>query len=247
MAGHSKWANIQHRKGKQDKARSKVFSKLAKEITVAAKMGMPDVDMNPRLRLAVKAAKAVSMPKDVIDRAIKKSQMGDGADYTEIRYEGYGAGGIAIMVEAMTDNLNRTASNVRSYFSKFGGNLGQTGSVSHGFDRLGEISYPASAGSADDIMMAALDAGADDVESDEDGHWIYCAVENLNEVSDALEKALGESLESKLIWKAQVLTEVDLDTATKLMKLIDMLEEDDDVQTVTHNFDMTDEVAEQLA
>ena len=247
MAGHSKWANIQHRKGKQDKARSKVFSKLAKEITVAAKMGMPDVDMNPRLRLAVKAAKAVSMPKDVIDRAIKKSQMGDGADYTEIRYEGYGAGGIAIMVEAMTDNLNRTASNVRSYFTKFGGNLGQTGSVSHGFDRLGEISYPASAGSADDIMMAALDAGADDVESDEDGHWIYCAVENLNAVSDALEKALGESLESKLIWKAQVLTEVDLDTATKLMKLIDMLEEDDDVQTVTHNFDMSDEVAEQLA
>ena len=246
MAGHSKWANIQHRKGKQDKLRSKMFSKLAKEITVAAKMGMPDVDMNPRLRLAVKAAKAVSMPKDVIDRAIKKSQMGDGADYTEIRYEGYGAGGIAIMVEAMTDNLNRTASNVRSYFSKFGGNLGQTGSVSHGFDRMGEISYPASAGSADDVMMAALDAGADDVESDEDGHWIYCAVESLNEVSDALEKALGESLESKLIWKAQVLTEVDLDTATKLMKLIDMLEEDDDVQTVTHNFDMSDEVAAQL-
>ena len=246
MAGHSKWANIQHRKGKQDKLRSKMFSKLAKEITVAAKMGMPDVDMNPRLRLAVKAAKAVSMPKDVIDRAIKKSQMGDGADYTEIRYEGYGAGGIAIMVEAMTDNLNRTASNVRSYFSKFGGNLGQTGSVSHGFDRMGEIFYPATAGSADDVMMAALDAGADDVESDEDGHWIYCAVESLNEVSDALEKALGESLESKLIWKAQVLTEVDLDTATKLMKLIDMLEEDDDVQTVTHNFDMSDEVAAQL-
>jgi len=247
MAGHSKWANIQHRKGKQDKARSKVFSKLAKEITVAAKMGMPDVDMNPRLRLAVKAAKAVSMPKDVIDRAIKKSQMGDGADYHEIRYEGYGAGGIAIMVEAMTDNLNRTASAVRSYFTKCGGNMGQTGSVSHGFDRLGEVSYPASAGSADDIMMAALDAGADDVESDEDGHWIYCSVESLNAVSDALEKALGESLESKLIWKAQVLTEVDLDTATKLMKLIDMLEEDDDVQTVTHNFDMSDEVAEQLA
>ncbi len=246
MAGHSKWANIQHRKGKQDKLRSKMFSKLAKEITVAAKMGMPDIDMNPRLRLAVKAAKSVSMPKDVIDRAIKKSQLGDGADYTEIRYEGYGANGIAIMVEAMTDNLNRTASNVRSYFTKCGGNLGQTGSVSHGFDRVGEISYPASAGSADDIMMAALDAGADDVESDEDGHWITCSVEALNDVSDALEKALGESLESKLIWKAQVLTDVDLDTATKLMKLIDMLEEDDDVQTVTHNFDMSDEVAAQL-
>ena len=246
MAGHSKWANIQHRKGKQDKLRSKMFSKLAKEITVAAKMGMPDVDMNPRLRLAVKAAKAVSMPKDVIDRAIKKSQLGDGADYTEIRYEGYGANGIAIIVEAMTDNLNRTASNVRSYFTKSGGNLGQTGSVSHGFDRVGEITYPASAGSADDVMMAALDAGADDVESDDEGHWIYCAMDALNDVSDALEKALGESIESKLIWKPQVLTEVDLETAQKLMKLIDMLEEDDDVQAVTHNFDMSEEVAAQL-
>ena len=243
MAGHSKWANIQHRKGKQDKLRSKMFSKLAKEITVAAKMGMPDVDMNPRLRLAVKAAKAVSVPKDVIDRAIKKSQMGDGADYTEIRYEGYGAGGIAIIVEAMTDNLNRTASNVRSYFSKAGGNLGTTGSVSHSFDRVGEISYPASAGSADDMMMAALDVGADDVDSDEDGHWIYCKVEDLATVSDALEKTLGESTESKLIWKAQTLTEVNLDTAQKLMRLIDLLDEDDDVQTVTHNFDIPEDVA----
>ena len=246
MAGHSKWANIQHRKGKQDKLRSKMFSKLAKEITVAAKMGMPDVDMNPRLRLAVKAAKALSMPKDVIDRAIKKSQMGDGADYTEIRYEGYGVNGIAVIVETMTDNVNRTASNVRSYFSKCGGNLGTTGSVSHSFDRVGEISYPASAGSADDVMMAALDAGADDVESDEDGHWIYCQVENLSEVSDALEKALGESTESKLVWKPQSRTEVDLDTAQKLMRLVDLLEEDDDVQTVTHNFDIPEEVAAQL-
>jgi YebC/PmpR family DNA-binding regulatory protein len=246
MAGHSKWANIQHRKGKQDKLRSKMFSKLAKEITVAAKMGMPDVDMNPRLRLAVKAAKSVSMPKDVIDRAIKKSQMGDGADYSEIRYEGYGAGGISIIVEALTDNLNRTASNIRSYFSKGGGNLGQTGSVSHAFDRVGEITYPVLAGSPDDVMMAALDAGADDVESDEDGHWIYCAVENLNAVSDALEKSLGESTESKLIWKPQTRTEVDLDTAQKLVRLIDMLEEDDDVQDVTHNFDIPEDVAAQL-
>jgi YebC/PmpR family DNA-binding regulatory protein len=246
MAGHSKWANIQHRKGKQDKARSATFSKLAKEITVAAKMGMPDPDMNPRLRLAVKAAKAASMPKDVIDRAIKKSQMGDAADYTEIRYEGYGAGGIAIIVEALTDNMNRTASNVRSYFSKAGGNLGQTGSVSHGFDRLGEISYPASAGSADDVMLAALDAGADDVETDEDGHWIYCQVENLSAVSDALEKVLGESTESKLVWRPQTRTEVDLDTAQMLMKLIDLLEEDDDVQAVTHNFDVPEDVAAQL-
>ncbi|MEY4697618.1 MAG: hypothetical protein RIT14_2046, partial [Pseudomonadota bacterium] len=193
MAGHSKWANIQHRKGKQDKLRSKMFSKLAKEITVAAKMGDPDPDKNPRLRLAVKAAKSVSMPKDVIERAIKKSQGGDAADYTEIRYEGYGVNGIAIIVEALTDNLNRTASNVRSYFTKAGGNMGQTGSVSHGFDRVGEFCFPVSAGSADDVIMAALVAGASDVESDEEGHWVYCAVEDLNAVSDALEKALGES------------------------------------------------------
>jgi YebC/PmpR family DNA-binding regulatory protein len=246
MAGHSKWANIQHRKGKADAARSKMFSKLAKEITVAAKMGLPDPDMNPRLRLAVKAAKAASMPKDVIDRAIKKSQMGDAADYTEIRYEGYGAGGIAIIVEALTDNLNRTASNVRSYFTKAGGNLGQTGSVSHAFDRLGEISYPASAGSPDEVMMAALEAGADDVESDEDGHWIYCKVEDLSAVSDALEKVLGESTESKLVWKPRSRTEVDLETAQKLMRLVDLLEEDDDVQTVTHNFDVPEDVAAQL-
>lgn len=246
MAGHSKWANIQHRKGKQDAIRSKMFSKLAKEITVAAKMGDPDPDKNPRLRLAVKAAKAQSMPKDVIDRAIKKSQMGDAADYTEIRYEGYGPNGIAIIVEALTDNLNRTASNVRSYFTKAGGNLGQTGSVSHGFDRVGEISYPVEAGDADTVMMAALEAGADDVESDEEGHWIYCQVESLNEVSEALEAALGESTESKLIWKPQVSTEVDLETAQKLMKLIDALEDDDDVQTVTHNFDVPEDVAAQL-
>ncbi|WP_050528501.1 YebC/PmpR family DNA-binding transcriptional regulator [Pseudorhodobacter aquimaris] len=246
MAGHSKWANIQHRKGKQDKIRSKMFSKLSKEITVAAKMGEPDPDKNPRLRLAVKAAKSLSMPKDVIDRAIKKSQAGDAADYTEIRYEGYGPGGIAIIVEAMTDNLNRTASNVRSYFSKCGGNMGQTGSVSHGFDRVGEISYPVEAGDADTVMMAALEAGADDVESNEDGHWIYCAMDALNEVSEALEKDLGESTESKLIWKPQVLTEVDLETAQKLMRLIDTLEEDDDVQDVTHNFDIPEDVAAQL-
>ncbi|WP_283176246.1 YebC/PmpR family DNA-binding transcriptional regulator [Gemmobacter sp. 24YEA27] len=246
MAGHSKWANIQHRKGKQDGIRSKMFSKLSKEITVAAKMGDPDPDKNPRLRLAVKAAKAVSMPKDVIDRAIKKSQMGDAADYSEIRYEGYGAGGIAIIVEALTDNLNRTASNVRSYFTKAGGNMGQTGSVSHSFDRLGEISYPLSAGDADSVMMAAIEAGAEDVETDDESHWIYCKVEDLSSVSDALEATLGESTEAKLVWRPQSRTEVDLDTAQKLMKLVDLLEEDDDVQTVTHNFDVPDDVAAQL-
>ena len=247
MAGHSKWANIQHRKGKQDKLRSKMFSKLAKEITVAAKMGMPDVDMNPRLRLAVKEARSNSMPKDVIDRAIKKSQAGDADTYEEIRYEGYGPNGIAIIVEALTDNRNRTASNVRSYFSKSGGELGQTGSVAFLFDRVGEIHYLLSAGDADTVMMAALDAGADDVESDEEGHWITCAQDSFGDVVAALEASLGESETAKLIWNPQARTMLDLETAEKLMKLIDTLDEDDDVQTVTHNFDMTDEVAAALA
>ena len=246
MAGHSKWANIQHRKGKQDKLRSKLFSKLAKEITVAAKMGDPDPEKNPRLRLAVKEAKSSSVPKDVIDRAIKKSQGGDAENYDEIRYEGYGPNGIAIMVEAMTDNRNRTASNVRSYFTKYGGDMGQTDSVSFMFDRKGEIMYPASVGDADTVMMAAIEAGAEDVESDEDGHWIYTADTDLAEVSTALEAALGESETAKLIWKPQAPTEIDLETATKLMKLIDALEDDDDVQNVTGNFDIPEDVAAQL-
>lgn len=247
MAGHSKWANIQHRKGRQDKLRSKLFSKLAKEITVAAKMGDPDPEKNPRLRMAVKEAKVKSVPKDVIDRAIKKSQGGDAETYDEIRYEGYGPNGIALVVEAMTDNRNRTASNVRSYFTKSGGDMGQTGSVSFMFDRVGEIVYPASAGDADTVMLAALEAGADDVESDEEGHWIYCADTALNEVSSALEASLGESDTAKLIWKPQAPTEVtDLETAQKLMRLIDTLEDDDDVQTVTGNFDISEEIAAQL-
>lgn len=247
MAGHSKWANIQHRKGRQDAIRSKLFSKLAKEITVAAKMGDPDPEKNARLRLAVKEAKSNSVPKDVIDRAIKKSQGGDAENYDEIRYEGYGPDGIAIIVEAMTDNRNRTASNVRSYFTKHGGDMGQTGSVAFMFDRVGEIMYPASAGDADTVMMAALEAGADDVESDDEGHWIYCADTDLNEVSIALEGALGESETAKLVWKPQAATEVtDLETATKLMKLIETLEDDDDVQNVTGNFDISESVAAQL-
>ena len=247
MAGHSKWANIQHRKGRQDAIRSKLFSKLAKEITVAAKMGDPDPEKNARLRLAVKEAKSNSVPKDVIDRAIKKSQGGDAENYDEIRYEGYGPDGIAIIVEAMTDNRNRTASNVRSYFTKHGGDMGQTGSVAFMFDRVGEIMYPASAGDADTVMMAALEAGADDVESDDEGHWIYCADTDLNEVSIALEGALGECETAKLVWKPQAATEVtDLETATKLMKLIETLEDDDDVQNVTGNFDISEAVAAQL-
>ena len=247
MAGHSKWANIQHRKGKQDKLRAKLFSKLSKEITVAAKMGDPDPDKNPRLRLAVKEARASSMPKDVIDRAIKKSQGGDADTYEEIRYEGYGPGGVAIMVEAMTDNRNRTASNVRSYFTKNGGDLGQSGSVAFMFDRVGEIVFPASVGDADTVMMAALEAGADDVESDDEGHWIYCADSALGDVASALESALGEYQSAKLIWKPQAPAEVaDMEAAQKLMKLIDALEDDDDVQTVTGNFDLSEDVAAQL-
>jgi YebC/PmpR family DNA-binding regulatory protein len=247
MAGHSKWANIQHRKGRQDAARSKLFSKLAKEITVAAKMGDPDPDKNPRLRLAVKEAKASSVPKDVIDRAIKKSQGGDAENYDEIRYEGYGPGGIAIIVEALTDNRNRTASNVRSYFSKFGGNLAETGSVSFLFDRKGQVLYPADAGDAETMLMAAIEAGAEDVESSEDGHIVWCAVADLNEVSTALEAALGEAESTKLVWKPQTLTEVDEASGATLMKLIGALEDDDDVQAVTANYDMSDEVMELLS
>ena len=246
MAGHSKWANIQHRKGRQDAIRSKLFSKLAKEITVAAKMGDPDPEKNPRLRLAVKEAKSSSVPKDVIDRAIKKAIGGDAENYDEIRYEGYGPNGIAIIVEAMTDNRNRTASNVRSYFTKYGGDMGQTGSVSFMFDRKGEILYKPEAGDADTVMMAALEAGADDVESDDEGHWIYTGDTNLAEVNTALEAALGESEHAKLIWKPQAPTLIDLETAQKLMKLIDALEDDDDVQNVTGNFDIPEDVAAQL-
>jgi len=246
MAGHSKWANIQHRKGRQDAARSKLFSKLSKEITVAAKMGDPDPDKNPRLRLAVKEAKSQSVPKDVIDRAIKKSQANEGDDYEEIRYEGYGPGGVAVIVEAMTDNRNRTASTVRSTFSKNGGNLGETGSVGFMFDRMGEVVYPAEVGDADAVMMAAIEAGAEDVESSDDGHVIYCADTDLNEVSTVLEAELGESESTKLIWKPTTTTELDLEGMQKLMKLLDALEDDDDVQRVTANFEASDEVMEQL-
>ncbi|MEM9584413.1 MAG: YebC/PmpR family DNA-binding transcriptional regulator [Pseudomonadota bacterium] len=246
MAGHSKWANIQHRKGRQDAARSKLFSKLAKEITVAAKMGDPDPEKNPRLRLAVKEAKGQSVPKDVIERAIKKSQGGDAENYDEIRYEGYGPGGVAVIVEAMTDNKNRTASTVRSTFSKNGGNLGETGSVGFMFDRKGQVMYPADVGDADTVMMAAIEAGAEDCESSEEGHVIICADTDLNAVSTALEAELGESDSTKLIWQPTTTTELDLEGMQKLMKLVDALEDDDDIQTVTANFEASDEVMEQL-
>jgi YebC/PmpR family DNA-binding regulatory protein len=246
MAGHSKWANIQHRKGRQDKLRAKLFSKMAKEITVAAKMGDPDPDKNPRLRMAVKEAKSSSVPKDVIDRAIKKSQAGEGEDYEEIRYEGYGPNGVAVIVEAMTDNRNRTASTVRSTFSKCGGNLGETGSVGFMFDRKGAVEYPATVGDADTVMMAAIEAGAEDVESSEEGHTVWCADTDLSEVSNALEAELGESSTTKLVWKPTISTEMDLEGMEKLMRLIDALEDDDDVQRVTSNFEASDEVMEQL-
>ncbi len=246
MAGHSKWANIQHRKGRQDAARSKLFSKLAKEITVAARMGDPDPDKNPRLRLAVKEAKTQSVPKDVIDRAIKKAIGGDAESYDEIRYEGYGPNGVAVIVEAMTDNRNRTASTVRSTFSKNGGNLGETGSVGFMFERKGAVSYPAEVGDADAVMMAAIEAGAEDVESSEDGHTIWCADTDLNEVSAKLEEELGESEATRLVWRPTTTTEMDLDGMRSLMKLVDALEDDDDVQNVTTNFEATDEVMAQL-
>ena len=246
MAGHSKWANIQHRKGRQDAVRSKLFSKLAKEITVAAKMGDPDVDKNPRLRMAVKEAKSQSVPKDVIDRAIKKAIGGDAENYDEIRYEGYGPNGVAVIVEAMTDNKNRTASTVRSTFSKNGGNLGETGSVGFMFDRMGAVSYPVDAGDADTVMMAAIEAGADDVESSEDGHVIWCADSDLSDVSNALEADLGESESTRLVWRPNITTEMDLVGMEKLMKLIEALEDDDDIQRVTSNFDASDEVMAQL-
>ena len=247
MAGHSKWANIQHRKGRQDKLRSKLFSKLSKEITVAAKMGDPDPDKNPRLRLAVKEAKSQSVPKDVIDRAISKSQAGEGDDYEEIRYEGYGPGGVAVIVEAMTDNRNRTASTVRSTFTKHGGNLGETGSVGFMFERKGQILYPADAGDEDTVMMAAIEAGAEDCETTDDGHAITTADTDLNAVSTSIEAALGEAESTKLIWTPTTTTELDLDGMEKLMKLIDVLEDDDDVQRVTANFEVSDEVMEQLS
>ena len=247
MAGHSKFKNIMHRKGAQDKKRSAMFSKLSREITVAAKMGTPDPDMNPRLRAAVLAAKAQSMPKDNIQRAIDKSSTGEGDNYEEIRYEGFGPGGVSLIVEALTDNRNRTATNVRTAFAKNGGNLGASGSVSHGFSRLGLISYPTSAGSANAVFEAAIEAGAEDVESGESGHDIWTAQEDLHEVAKALEAALGEPESTKLAWRPQTPVDVGEDEAGSLLKLIDALDDDDDVQTVWGNYEVSDEIMERLS
>src|SRR5690242_10387094 len=246
MAGHSKFKNIMHRKGAQDKKRSAQFSKLSREITVAAKMGAPDPDMNPRLRLAVNNAKALSMPKDNIARAIEKAAAAGGEDYEEVRYEGYGPGGVALIVEALTDNRNRTATNVRTAFAKNGGNLGASGAVSHGFERKGLIEYPASAGDEEKVLEAAIEAGADDVESDDDGHTIWTDMETLHEVAKALEASLGEPQSVKLGWKPNLSVDVGEGDAETLMKLVDTLEEDDDVQTVWGNYEVSDEVMEKL-
>lgn len=246
MAGHSQFKNIMHRKGKQDAIRSRLFSKLAREVTVAAKTGLPDPEKNPRLRLAVQNARAENMPKDNIERAIKKALGGDANTYEAIRYEGYGPGGVAIIVEALTDNRNRSASNVRSLFAKYGGNLGETGSVAFMFNRAGEITYKTQAGSPDAVMEAAIEAGADDVQSDESGHVILCAFESIGEVTQALSTKLGEAETVKVVWKPQTVTPVDEDTAQTLMKLIDSLDEDDDVQNVFTNFEVSDEVMKKL-
>jgi YebC/PmpR family DNA-binding regulatory protein len=247
MAGHSKFKNIMHRKGRADSARSKLFSKLAREITVAAKAGLPDPNMNARLRLAVNNAKGESLPKDVIDRAIKKASGGDAESYDEIRYEGFGPGGVGIIVEALTDNRNRSAATVRSTFSKHGGNLGESGSVSFMWDRVGQISYAPSAASEDKVMEAAIEAGADDVESDEDGHTVYTAFEALSDVAAALEAALGPAKSTQLAWKPKALTPLTGDAVGTLMKLIETLEDDDDVQNVYSNADISAEDLEKLA
>ncbi|MCL4143063.1 UNVERIFIED_CONTAM: hypothetical protein GTU68_042774 [Idotea baltica] len=244
MAGHSKWANIQHRKGAQDKKRAALFSRLSKEITIASKMGGPDPDGNPRLRLSIQNAKGQSMPKDNIQRAIDKGAGGTGEDYEEIRYEGFGPGGVGIIVEASTDNRNRAAGEIRTAFAKNGGNLGETGSVSFGFDQVGEIIFPLIVGGAEDIMMAAIEAGAEDVESDEEGHTIYTAREDLQTVADALAVTFGSNDDEEKEAKS---TKLICDPAETLMKLLDVLDDLDDVQNVYDNSDLSDEEAERLA
>jgi YebC/PmpR family DNA-binding regulatory protein len=246
LAGHSKFKNIMYRKGAQDRKRAAAFSKLSREITVAAKSGIADPAMNARLRAAVIAARQGGMPKDNIERSISKAAGNDAEIYEEIRYEGFGPGGVALIIETLTDNRNRTATNVRTIVSKNGGNLGASGSVSHGFDRMGLISYPAKAGSADAVFEAALDAGADDVTSSDEGHEIWTDVGALHEVARALEAKLGEADGAKLAWRPQVMTSVGETDAGTLLKLIDALEDDDDVQTVWGNYDVPEDVLAKL-
>jgi YebC/PmpR family DNA-binding regulatory protein len=247
MAGHSQFKNIMHRKGRQDAARSKLFSKLAREITVSAKMGLPDPNMNPRLRAAIIAARAENMPKDNIERAIKKSQGGDADSYDEIRYEGYGPGGVAIIVEVMTDNRNRTASDVRSVFTKSGGNLAETGAVSFMFDRVGVVEFDASVATADQMFEAAIEAGADDVVSSASGHEIYAAQDHFREVAKALEAKFGEPRKAALTWKPQNTIALDDEQGEKVLKLMESLEDHDDVQNVYANFEVSDALVARMS
>ena len=240
MAGHSQFKNIMHKKGKQDAIRSKLFSKLAREITVAAKMGTPDPAMNPRLRLAVLAARAENMPKDNIERAIKKASAGDTENYEEVRYEGYAPGGVAVIVEALTDNRNRTAGEVRSYFTKAGGALTETGAVAFLFDHVGLIVYDKQAASDDDMLEAAIEAGADDVQSGPEEHEIVTSMEALRDAQKALEAKFGEPRKASIVWRPQNTVAVDDEAGEKILKLIGALEENDDVQNVSANFEVSD-------
>jgi YebC/PmpR family DNA-binding regulatory protein len=247
MAGHSQFKNIMHRKGRQDSVRARLFTRLLREIFVAAKSGLPDADSNPRLRSAIQAAKAANMPKDNIERAIKKAaQAGQGENYDEVRYEGYGPSGVALIVEALTDNRNRTASEVRAAFNKFGGSLGETNSVSFQFDRVGQIRYSADAADEETMLEAAIEAGAADCESGEDGHEITCGPDELIAVRDALEARFGPSEHAGLGWKPQVTIPVDDDKAETLFKLLEVLDENDDVQRVVSNFEVSEAALQRL-
>lgn len=246
MAGHSAFKNIMHKKGRKDAARAKMFAKFAREITVAAKSGMPDPAMNPRLRLAIQTARAENMPKDNIDRAIKKALGGDTDNYETVRYEGYAPGGVAVIAEALTDNRNRTGGAVRAVFTKYGGNLGATGSVSHMFTHVGEITYKVAAGSGDAVLEAAIDAGADDVHSDANGHLIVCAFDSLGTVAGALEAKMGEAESVRSVWKPNLTTAVDEEAAQSIVKMIAALDDDDDVQNVYANFEISDEIMKKL-
>ena len=247
MAGHSQFKNIMHKKGRADKARSKLFSKLAREITVSAKLGMPDPAFNPRLRAAILAARAENMPKDNIERAVKKSQGADTESYDEIRYEGYAPGGVAVIVEALTDNRNRTAGEVRALFAKAGGNLAETGAVSFMFDHVGVVEYDAKVASADAMLEAAIDAGAEDVVSNDDGHQIFTTLDTLAAVAKALEAKFGEPRKAAMLWKPQNTIAVDDEQGEKILKLIDALDDNEDVQNVYANFEVSDALVQKLS
>lgn len=247
MAGHSKFKNIQFRKDRQDSLRSKLFSKLSRDITIAARQGLPDPAANSRLRLAVANARAESMPRDNIERAIKKAQGGDADSLEEIRYEGFGPGGVGVIVEALTDNRNRAAANIRAIFTRNGGNLGETGSVAFMFERLGQIEYPASVGSEEAVLEAAIEAGAEDTENEDDRRLIFTSFEDLAAVAEALEARLGPAKSAAVVWRAKSETPVAGDDAATLVKLVTALEDDDDVQSVWANADISDEDAARLS